>query len=60
MISSYQETLHNLLCWLSECQHHGKSRGHNGVLAGLEDWSGTLLDKQKTYQAQALGQKPFY
>lgn len=52
MVSSYRETLRNLPCWLSECQHPGTSREYGGGLDVLEGWSGTLLHKDKTHQVE--------
>lgn len=54
-LSSYQETLHNMPRWLSECLHHGSGPEYNGVLDVLEGWSGTLLDEEKIYQGEGLG-----
>lgn len=45
--SSYQETPHNWISLLSECQHHGEDSKYNDALAVIEGGSGTLLDKEK-------------
>ena len=55
MVSSYRENLHNLPCWLSECQHPATSREYDGGLAVLAGWSGTLLHKRKITSSTALG-----